>query len=89
MSGRAWNRILPPTRLERDLTWQCVLSAFATGTFLTGTAVYFTRIVGLSGADVTADEVREGGRGAHEAPLARWGTKSASPSVTPERSRGA
>jgi len=49
---RWWQRILPPTKLERDLVWQCVLSAFATGTFLTGTAVYFTKVVGLSGADV-------------------------------------
>ena len=47
-----WQRNLPPTKLERDLVWQCVLSAFATGTFLTGTAVYFTKIVGLSGAEV-------------------------------------
>lgn len=31
---------------------QGVLSAFATGSFLTGTAVFFTRIVGLSGAEV-------------------------------------
>lgn len=49
---RWWQRILPPTKLERDLVWQCVLSAFATGTFLTGTAVYFTKVVGLSGAEV-------------------------------------
>ena len=49
---RWWQRILPPTKLERDLVWQCVLSAFATGTFLTGTAVYFTQVVGLSGAQV-------------------------------------
>ena len=47
-----WQRVLPPTKLERDLVWQCVLSAFATGTFLTGTAVYFTKIVDLSGAEV-------------------------------------
>jgi len=45
-------RILPPTKLERDLALQCVLSAFATGSFLTGTAVYFTQIVGLTGAQV-------------------------------------
>jgi MFS family permease len=45
-------RILPPTKLERDLALQCVLSAFATGSFLTGTAVFFTQIVGLSGAQV-------------------------------------
>jgi MFS family permease len=49
---RWWKQILPPTKLERDLVWQCVLSAFATGTFLTGTAVYFTQVVGLSGAQV-------------------------------------
>ncbi|KRE92872.1 hypothetical protein ASG76_15530 [Nocardioides sp. Soil774] len=49
---RWWSRILPPTKLERDLVWQCVLSAFATGTFLTGTAVYFTQVVGLTGAQV-------------------------------------
>ena len=49
---RWWHSILPPTKLERDLVWQCVLSAFATGTFLTGTAVYFTKVVGLSGAEV-------------------------------------
>ena len=48
-----WLRgILPPTRLERDLAIQCVLSAFATGSFLTGTAVFFTQLVGLTGAQV-------------------------------------
>lgn len=48
-----WGRgVLPPTRLERDLAFQCVLSAFATGSFLTGTAVFFTRVVGLTGARV-------------------------------------
>jgi MFS family permease len=45
-------RILPPTKLERDLAFQCVLSAFATGSFLTGTAVFFTQVVGLTGAQV-------------------------------------
>lgn len=44
--------MLPATRLERDLAVQCVLSAFATGSFLTGTAVFFTQVVGLSGAQV-------------------------------------
>lgn len=44
--------LVPPTKLERDLALQCVLSAFATGAFLTGTAVFFTQIVGLSGAQV-------------------------------------
>jgi MFS family permease len=49
---RLLRRILPPTRLERDLALQCVLSAFATGSFITGTAVFFTQIVGLTGAQV-------------------------------------
>jgi MFS family permease len=49
---RLLGRILPPTKLERDLALQCVLSAFATGSFLTGTAVFFTQIVGLTGAQV-------------------------------------
>ena len=48
----AIRRILPPSQLERDLALQCVLSAFATGSFLTGTAVFFTQIVGLSGSQV-------------------------------------
>jgi MFS family permease len=48
----AIRRILPPSELERDLALQCVLSAFATGSFLTGTAVFFTQIVGLTGAQV-------------------------------------
>ncbi len=52
MNPATIRRILPPTRLERDLALQCVLSAFATGSFLTGTAVYFTQIVGLTGAQV-------------------------------------
>ena len=45
-----WRRILPPTTLERDLALQAVLSAFGTGSFLTGTAVFFTQVVGLTGA---------------------------------------
>jgi MFS family permease len=45
-------RILPPTSLERRLVVQSVLSAFATGSFLTGTAVFFTQIVGLSASKV-------------------------------------
>lgn len=47
-----WRGVLPPTKLERDLAVQCVLSAFATGSFLTGTAVFFTQVVGLTGAQV-------------------------------------
>lgn len=49
---RMLRAVLPPTRLERDLALQCVISAFATGSFLTGTAVFFTQIVGLTGAQV-------------------------------------
>ena len=49
---RWWRAIMPPTKLERDLAIQCVLSAFATGSFLTGTAVFFTKVVGLTGAQV-------------------------------------
>ncbi len=49
---RVLTRVLPKTKLERDLALQCVLSAFATGSFLTGTAVFFTQVVGLSGAKV-------------------------------------
>ena len=45
-------RILPSDRLERDLALQSVLSAFATGSFITGTAVFFTQVVGLTGAQV-------------------------------------
>lgn len=52
MTPGAIRRILPPSKLERDLALQCVLSAFATGSFLTGTAVYFTQIVGLTGSQV-------------------------------------
>lgn len=44
--------MLPPDPLVRSLVVQSVLSAFGTGTFLTGTAVFFTQIVGLSGAQV-------------------------------------
>jgi MFS family permease len=44
--------VVPPTSLERQLTVQSILSAFATGSFLTGTAVFFTHIVGLSAAQV-------------------------------------
>jgi MFS family permease len=46
------SNVLPKSKLERDLAVQCVLSAFATGSFLTGTAVFFTQIVGLTGAQV-------------------------------------
>ncbi len=51
-----WPRLIvalvPETKLERDLALQSVLSAFATGSFLTGTAVFFTQIVGLTGTQI-------------------------------------
>ena len=52
MLSRWWRAVQPASRLERDLALQCVLSAFATGSFLTGPAVFFTQVVGLSGAQV-------------------------------------
>lgn len=43
---------LPPTDLARRLSAQSVLFAFGEGIFLTGSAVFFTQIVGLSAAQV-------------------------------------
>ncbi len=45
-------RLLPPTELARRLSVQSVLFAFGEGIFLTGSAVFFTQIVGLSAAQV-------------------------------------
>ncbi len=45
-------RLLPPTPLARKLSVQSVLFAVGEGTFLTGSAVFFTQIVGLSAAQV-------------------------------------
>src|SRR3954454_21453003 len=45
-------RIAGPTPLIRRLSTQSVLSAFGDGVFLTGSAVFFTQIVGLSAAQV-------------------------------------
>lgn len=45
-------RILPPTPLARSLSAQSVLFAVGEGTFLTGSAVFFTHLVGLSAAQV-------------------------------------
>jgi MFS family permease len=45
-------RLLPPTPLARRLSVQSVLFAFGEGIFLTGSAVFFTQIVGLSAAQV-------------------------------------
>ena len=45
-------RIAGPTPLVRRLSSQSVLSATGDGVFLTGSAVFFTQIVGLSAAQV-------------------------------------
>ena len=45
-------RLAGPTPLVRRLSVQSVLSAFGDGVFLTGSAVFFTQIVGLSAAQV-------------------------------------
>lgn len=45
-------RLAGPTPLIRRLSIQSVLSAFGDGVFLTGSAVFFTQIVGLSAARV-------------------------------------
>jgi MFS family permease len=46
------SRLLPDDRLIRAMSYQSVLSAFAEGVFITGEAVYFTQVVGLSPAQV-------------------------------------
>lgn len=47
-----FDRFLPPTPLARRLSVQSVLFATGEGAFLTGSAVFFTQIVGLSAAQV-------------------------------------
>ena len=49
----AWiERLLPPTLLARRLSLQAILFALGQGAFLTGSAVFFTQIVGLTAAQV-------------------------------------
>jgi MFS family permease len=45
-------KVLSDDPLIRAMSYQSVLSAFGEGAFLTGSAVYFTQIVGLSAAQV-------------------------------------
>jgi MFS family permease len=47
-----WRRQLPPTPLARRLSVQSILFAVGEGAFITGSAVFFTQIVGLSAAQV-------------------------------------
>ena len=44
--------LYPEPGLTRQLFWQSILSAAAVGSFLTGSAVFFTQIVGLSAQQV-------------------------------------
>jgi MFS family permease len=46
------SRLLSDDRLIRAMSYQSVLSAFAEGAFITGEAVYFTQVVGLTPAQV-------------------------------------
>ncbi|WP_246050880.1 MFS transporter [Nocardioides guangzhouensis] len=48
----ALDRFLPPTPLARRLSMQSILFAIGEGTFLTGSAVFFTQIVGLTAFQV-------------------------------------
>ena len=50
--GSWWRRQLPPSPLARSLSVQSILFAVGEGTFITGSAVFFTQIVGLSAAQV-------------------------------------
>jgi MFS transporter len=50
--GPALRRLVPPTPLSRRLATQSLLFATAEGTFLTGSAVFFTQVVGLRAAQV-------------------------------------
>ncbi|MDO9455494.1 MFS transporter [Nocardioides sp.] len=50
--GTRLDRFLPPSPLARRLSVQSVLFAVGDGTFLTGSAVFFTQVVGLSAAQV-------------------------------------
>jgi MFS family permease len=50
--GRVVGRLIPPTPLSRRLAVQSLLFSTGAGTFNTGSAVFFTQVVGLSAAKV-------------------------------------
>jgi len=50
--GARLRRLIPPTPLSRQLATQSLLFATAQGTFLTGSAVFFTQVVGLRATQV-------------------------------------
>jgi len=49
---RLLGRLIPPTPVARQLALQSLLFATAQGAFLTGSAVFFTEVVGLSASKV-------------------------------------
>ena len=51
-AGDGAARLLPPTPLGRSLALQSALYAVGTGVFVSGNAVYFTRVVGLTPTQV-------------------------------------
>jgi len=51
-AATASKRLLPPAGLARSLCLQSALYAVGSGFFLSGNAVFFTTIVGLSAAQV-------------------------------------
>lgn len=52
IAGLAGAALLPDHRVGRRLTLAALIDAFGTGMFLTGSAIYFTRVIGLSPAQV-------------------------------------
>lgn len=52
LSATRLQRLLPPTPLARRLAAQSILFAVGEGFFLTGSAVFFTHVVGLTAAQV-------------------------------------
>ena len=50
--GPSLRRLIPPTPLSRRLALQSLLFATGNGTFLTGSAVFFTKVVGLRATQV-------------------------------------
>ncbi|HEY0889188.1 MAG TPA: MFS transporter [Nocardioides sp.] len=66
-------RILGPDPLVRRLAFQSVLSAFGEGAFLTGSAFYFTQLVGLSAQEVGIGlSVAAGVQFLASVPTGRW-----------------
>ncbi len=70
---RQIDRLLSPDPLIRKLAYQSVLSAFGEGAFLTGSAFYFTQLVGLSAQQVGIGlSVAAGIQFLFSVPAGRW-----------------